>query len=246
MKIGDYYLYCHTFPNGKRYIGITRQTPTTRWANGLGYSKGHQPIMHRAIQKYGWDNIKHEIIKSGLDEADAFQLEIDYIRKYNTHDLRYGYNRTDGGAGTNGMEHSEKAKEKISKASLAMWQHEGFRDEMSRKHSGQNNPNYGKTISQTQRMILSECAKQRIGSLNPFYGKTHTSNTKEIISQKKKGTHIGKDNHNSKPVRCIETNQVFESASLAAKWVGASASTITNACRRGSDFLSYGYHWEYI
>ena len=31
-------LYCHTFPNGKKYIGITKQDPARRWGkDGNGY-----------------------------------------------------------------------------------------------------------------------------------------------------------------------------------------------------------------
>lgn len=246
MDQQKYCLYCHLFPNGKRYIGITGQNPKDRWANGLGYSKCNQPIMYNAIQKYGWDNIQHLIIFDNLNEEDALKLEVEFIAKYRSNDIRYGYNRTAGGAGTNGMHHTNATKAKISKASTVMWKNEEYRAKLSKLRSGQNNPNFGKSMSDEQRRILSECAKRRTGSSNPFYGKSHSKETKEKISNTKRGKYVGKENHNSKSVLCIETNTIFESASLAAKWVGASVSTITNACRHGADFLSYGYHWCYI
>ena len=28
-----YYIYCHTFLSGKRYVGITRTSPKRRWSN---------------------------------------------------------------------------------------------------------------------------------------------------------------------------------------------------------------------
>lgn len=55
-------VYEHLFPNGKRYVGITSKPPKTRWENGAGYAKDGQPVMYNAIQKYGWDNIEHNVL----------------------------------------------------------------------------------------------------------------------------------------------------------------------------------------
>lgn len=52
----NYSVYVHVFPNGKLYIGATRQEPKKRWRGGGGYR--NQKAMHEAILKYGWDNIK--------------------------------------------------------------------------------------------------------------------------------------------------------------------------------------------
>ena len=35
--MNNYTVYCHIFPNGKRYVGITKQKPEYRWDNGNGY-----------------------------------------------------------------------------------------------------------------------------------------------------------------------------------------------------------------
>lgn len=37
MQDKRYYLYRHTTPSGKVYIGITCQKPENRWNNGRGY-----------------------------------------------------------------------------------------------------------------------------------------------------------------------------------------------------------------
>lgn len=38
IKMKKYFLYKHTFPNGKVYIGITsRVNPERRWLGGRGY-----------------------------------------------------------------------------------------------------------------------------------------------------------------------------------------------------------------
>lgn len=90
-----YSVYEHIFPNGKRYFGITSQQPERRWQNGVGYAT--QYFMNKAIKKYGWDNIQHNILHTGLSEKEAKEKEVYYIEKYQTDNLDYGYNRTIGG-----------------------------------------------------------------------------------------------------------------------------------------------------
>ena len=91
--MSDYIVYCHTFPNGKRYIGITNTSTDKRWNNGNGYKT--QPKIARAITKYGWQNVVHEVLAVGLDHDKANEMEQYYIAKYDT--LNNGYNATIGG-----------------------------------------------------------------------------------------------------------------------------------------------------
>ena len=88
-------VYVHVFPNGKMYVGITSQDPEERWSNGRGY-KG-QKVINKAIQKYGWDNIEHKILKTNLTEREAFDEEIRLIKEWKLTDRNYGYNVTNGG-----------------------------------------------------------------------------------------------------------------------------------------------------
>ena len=69
----------HTSPSNKKYIGITSLKPEYRWNKGNGYKT--QTVFYRAIQKYGWDNFKHEIIDHADNEIDANILEHKYIQK---------------------------------------------------------------------------------------------------------------------------------------------------------------------
>ena len=59
----NFYVYKHTSPSGKCYIGITCQEPEYRWGNnGCKYTERKSdgqlkhPKFANAILKYGWDN----------------------------------------------------------------------------------------------------------------------------------------------------------------------------------------------
>lgn len=54
-----YYIYIHTCPNRMVYVGKTKN-PIRRWNNGKGYK--HNKMFYEAIQLFGWENIKHEIV----------------------------------------------------------------------------------------------------------------------------------------------------------------------------------------
>lgn len=75
-------VYKHTFPNGAIYIGKTNMQPEDRWLNGWGYK--NSPLMFNAIVKYGWDNVKHEILVDNVDEQTALDIETQEIVKHST------------------------------------------------------------------------------------------------------------------------------------------------------------------
>jgi hypothetical protein len=81
--------------SGKKYIGITGQKPETRWSNGLGYMGS--PHFWRAIQKYGWDSFRHELLFTGLSRDEAEAKEVELIAKYDTQNPEHGYNIAPGG-----------------------------------------------------------------------------------------------------------------------------------------------------
>lgn len=110
-NLNKWCVYCHTFPNGKRYIGITSQTPEYRWNNGRGYSS--QKVVARAICKHGWNNIVSEILYFNITKSEATTLEIKLIEEYKTTNPQYGYNLTIGGEGHNGFSPSIETREKI-------------------------------------------------------------------------------------------------------------------------------------
>lgn len=141
-------VYTHTNKtNGKVYVGLTSMKPEERWRNGNGYHKG--TYFRNAIDKYGFDNFEHEIIKSGLTKDEASYWEQYYISFYNSTDRRYGYNMSTGGE-HGGHLQTDETKKKISENSV------GFKgrkhseqsiEKMRKSKSGENHPNYGKQLS---------------------------------------------------------------------------------------------------
>lgn len=106
---GSYSVYMHTFPNEKVYVGITKNDPIIRWGkNGSGYHK--QPV-YSAIMEFGWDNIKHEIIKDNLPVEIAVKIEKELISKYRSLDRCYNSSR--GGETCESMDYLYKYKERF-------------------------------------------------------------------------------------------------------------------------------------
>lgn len=95
QQLNNYTVYRHTSPSGKVYIGITKMSPKKRWNNGRGYINSRQILFERAILKYGWDNIKHEILLFNISKEEAKYAERYLIRWYKIHNI--SYNITDGG-----------------------------------------------------------------------------------------------------------------------------------------------------
>lgn len=140
-----YSLYVHTSPSGKRYVGITGINPNRRWQNGRGYDKC--PAFRNAIEKYGWDNIRHDIIMSGLTKEEAEQFEKLFIATFQTQNPEYGYNCESGG----------NIGKEVSVAS---------RRKNSESHKGENNYMYGKRHTEDARKKMSDIQK-RLRADNP-------------------------------------------------------------------------------
>lgn len=167
MTEKKYTVYKHVSPKGKVYVGCTSNKPARRWGlNGRGYN--FNDIMHKDIQKYGWDNFEHEILASDLNENDAYELEKHYISEYGTTNPQYGYNISTGGKGAVGVSLSEERKANLLKHITGEKHYlygkhlpEETRRKLSEAHKGERNPNYGKPRSaETRRKIGSANSKR--------------------------------------------------------------------------------------
>lgn len=111
-----YTVYKHTTPSGKVYIGITKQKPEQRWNNGNGYKNNEH--FHRAILKYGWENIEHEIIcQAPMSAEQAGAVEKSLIELYDSTNPDKGYNNSIGGEyGALGVHRSAETRLKMSES----------------------------------------------------------------------------------------------------------------------------------
>lgn len=101
------YIYMYTYPNGKVYIGQTTTSVEKRWQEHVSNSKSlrSKMICDAAIKKYGKENIKIDVLEEvEVDETKPTllveklnQLEKKYISKYESTDIKKGYNILLGG-----------------------------------------------------------------------------------------------------------------------------------------------------
>lgn len=101
------YIYMYTYPNGKVYIGQTTTSVEKRWQEHVSNSKSlrSKMICDAAIKKYGKENIKIDVLeevevietKPTLLVEKLNQLEKKYISKYESTDIKKGYNILLGG-----------------------------------------------------------------------------------------------------------------------------------------------------
>lgn len=84
-------VYKHTSPSNKSYIGSTYQPLEDRSGrDGIGYKQNTE--FYNDIQKYGWENFKHEILIENLENSLIARYYEDYfMMKFDT--VNNGYNR---------------------------------------------------------------------------------------------------------------------------------------------------------
>lgn len=86
-----YYVYLHESPNGKVYIGQTNNL-NKRWNEGKNYIAC--PDFYNDIDIYGWDNIKHYILKECGSREEAMTFEKLFTILLDSEKPEKGYNKT--------------------------------------------------------------------------------------------------------------------------------------------------------
>lgn len=151
-------VYIHTnIINNKKYVGITSRNPKYRWYNGKGYN--HNEYFTNAINKYGWDNFRHDILYTNLTEQEACLKEQELIALYKSNQHNYGYNLESGGRY---FKVNDLTKEKISKSLRGRV----ITNEIKQKIS---NSEKGKVVSKETRKKISETNKKRFKDPNERY-----------------------------------------------------------------------------
>lgn len=87
-----YYIYIHTCPNRKVYIGLSKN-PKQRWNNGEGYKSNID--FYQDIKRFGWNNIQHEITATTYYGWVARKIEKMTISRFKNSGKIYNRNNED-------------------------------------------------------------------------------------------------------------------------------------------------------
>jgi len=214
--------------NNKIYIGQDSKNKQNYFGSGK--------IIKKAINKYGIENFKKEILQICYNVDELNEAEKYWIEKLNSTNTDIGYNISFGGQSgwMLGLRHSDETKKSysINRVSKLIGDRNGMygkthseesKKKMSRPKSGKDNGMYGKKHSDETKKKISENLK---GEKNPFYGKKHSDETKKKMSEiakKRNGSPTGK--------KVLVGDQIFNSASDAAKFFKISVGTASYRCR---------------
>lgn len=114
---------------------------------------------------------------------------------------------------------------------------------------GDNTKGFNHRESSKLKMSKSHIALNKVGANNPFYGKTHTPEQIKKWKQDRKGVDLTKASEASilsRQVKVInlDTMEVFDSATIAAKKYDLKATHITRVCRKRRKQTG-GFRWIY-
>lgn len=212
-----YTIYLLTSPSNKKYCGYTSRLVERRWNNGNGYKDC--PIMWRAIQKYGWENFKKEIIFQTFNQDEAFQKEQDIIASLDLQNPNKGYNLDKGGRPHGNSDFlTEEGRKKLSESHKKLWANPKYRAHMIEQRK--------------KHPPTRECIEKGIkASIEARKGKI--AHNAKIVIQLDKITD--------------EEIAIFTSALQASKTIvgdESGCSNILNVCK-GKRKTAYGYKWRF-
>lgn len=175
-----YYVYIHKKADTKEifYVGISGSTKYTR-----GYSSNQRNnLWNKIVKKHGYIV---DIIHDDISKIEAIKIECELIKRYGKIINKTGClcNITDGGEGAN-----KTIEERLK---------------ISEKMKGENNPNYGKTMSLEQRIKIKETILSK--KIKRPMSKKHKENIKQALLNTKR------EKTSNKCIINTETNQEFKS-----------------------------------
>lgn len=210
-------------------------------------------ILQRAIQKYGKQNFKRDILYISKDADENNLKEQEFIKAFNATEDRTFYNISKGGDGGD-IFHS-----------LSLEQQEQIKKTLSIRFSGKNNPMYGKHHSEETKEKLRKIDKSYTqteeykknmssatsGEKNGMYGKHHTEESKQKMSDAKKGKKMGKDNGNAKGISAYLDKEMtilikhFDTIQDALVYVGTKPNDYSGISKRMKEHKPYKkFYWK--
>lgn len=218
--------------NGKKYIGKRSCKCPIEEDKYMGSGT----YLKKAIEKYGIENFKKDILQICENETVAYNVEKQYIQDTNALKSSKYYNATEGGKGFT----SEVARLNIK----AKWSNQEYRDKMSAIF---NSCEHKMKVSNFHKgRKRSEETKRKIGDAHR--GKITSDSARLKMRNARINRYKGIENHKSRQVVMIslsgECLNEFDSISSAGEYINKSYQQIQKACYNKKG-IRYGYLWLY-
>lgn len=200
--------------NGKKYIGKRSCHCSIEEDKYMGSGK----LLKLAINKYGIENFKKEILQTCQNEEMAFEWEKVYIEQVKAYKNLNYYNIASGGEGGNTKagwnneqhkEYSKKLSEALKGRTISKEHKEKISQSRKGKYAGENHPLYGVSCSEERKKKISENNGSKRSDVREKISKAHrgkilSNETKMKISLSNKGRvawNKGKTNYLSEDSR---------------------------------------------
>ena len=181
------YIYKHTAPNGKSYIGQTynKNGYKARWRGGAGYEK--QTLIRRAIDKYSWASFQHDILYIvEREELSSLVEELNRLEEYEILSrgtiAPNGYNNAFGGQNKSVSDSTRAIQSAIAKKRYL----NGYQP-WNKGLAKENQPRYGKKQSKNQKEAARIAMKEswKTGRIKPREAGSfkHSEETRKKISE---------------------------------------------------------------
>jgi group I intron endonuclease len=206
MEEKIYCIYKHTTPSGKAYIGLTKNFKERCYQHKHKRGYNACPALSAAIDKYGWDNIKHEILISNLTLDQANRYEEFYIKEYDTL-FPNGYNIREGGYQ---YKITEETKAKISKTLTGR---KTDPEVVAKMTEYKRLPEQRKLAAEKQ-TGKKQSEETKLKKSIALKGKKHSEETRVRMSEAQKGKVVTQDTidkqvFNQNKIRFIKENEIY-------------------------------------
>ena len=264
-------IYCiYNLANRKCYVGQAKDIEK-RWKEHrqkLRRGKHDNEHLQRAWQMYGESTFRFMVLEYCTEDR-LNELEALYIEECDAYEN--GYNMTLGGEGTRGFYHTDEYKQRMSDRMKSREVSEETRRRIAEAATGRpciktkarlngykitSEKLKGRTRTKEHCRHLSEAKmgstpwnkgkKMPEGYKHPWLGRHHSDETKRKISEAHTGMKQSREQvlKKSKGVLCVETGQLYDSITEAAKAYGVSVYAVSNALR-GKSQTAAKQHWQY-
>ncbi len=261
MSAGEIYRIIR-IKTGKCYVGQTTRTAAERFED---HKHCKTSYIGRAIRKHGVESFTLEVLEVCETREQLNERERFWIAFFNCR-WPLGYNMTEGGEGN-----WERTPESIAKMSRKGKRHaNSSRKQIALSLTGENNPQYGKPLSDETKAKLSAAVPNKravicVETSEVFDSITAAAQCKQLCLQdvsracRNPGRTAGgfhwryKDastaenpasSSKKRPVICVETNETFESIRAASRSQQIGQKYISKACR-DSSLTAGGFHWRF-